>query len=301
MNQVTIKNEFLSLKVLDFGAIIQELWVKDRQGNYTNVVVGFEDPKHYLEDTYYLGACIGRYAGRISGGFNLNDTFYPLENEDGVHLHSGSSCFGKKYWSFEDVGQEGDHAVRLKLKSPHMEGGYPGEIKASVTYKLEGSSIHIIHEATADKATVLNMTNHSYFRLHQAERIDEHRLQLNCSHFLETRENLLPTGRVLAVDETDMDFRKGKLIGPVRMDTPFISNPETSPLAELYSDRSGIRMRVSSNQPGVVVFTPLSFAGICFETQNFPDAPNFPDFPNSVLLPGQSYRNSAIFEFDLVI
>ncbi|MEM7379918.1 MAG: galactose mutarotase, partial [Bacteroidota bacterium] len=126
MNQVTIKNEFLSLKVLDFGAIIQELWVRNKQGSYTNVVVGFEDPSHYLDDPYYLGACIGRYAGRISGGFQLNDSYYPLASEAGVHLHSASACFGKRHWSFEGSEDQGEDSVRLSLISPHMEGGYPG-------------------------------------------------------------------------------------------------------------------------------------------------------------------------------
>ncbi|MEM7382581.1 MAG: galactose mutarotase, partial [Bacteroidota bacterium] len=176
-----------------------------------------------------------------------------------------------------------------------------GEIRASVTYKLKGSALHITHEASTDKATVLNMTNHSYFRLDGSESINEHQLQLHCNHFLETRENLLPTGSILEVTDTEKDFRQARQIGPTRMDTPFVCHPEESAIAELHSDLSGIRMSVSSNQPGVVVFTPLSFAGICFETQNFPDAPNFPDFPNSILLPGQSYKNRAVFDFDLVI
>lgn len=301
MNQVTIKNEFLSLKVLDFGAIIQELWVRNKQGNYTNVVVGFDDPRKYMDDPYFLGACIGRYAGRISGGFHLNDRYYPLASEAGVHLHSGAACFGKKQWTFEgSQDQEGD-SVRLSLSSPHMEGGYPGEVKASVTYKLEGSALYITHEASTNKATVLNMTNHSYFRLDDSESIDEHQLQLHSTQYLETRANLLPTGGILEVTDTEKDFRRARKIGPTRMDTPFVCSPDVSPIAELYSDLSGIRMSVSSNQPGVVIFTPLTFGGICFETQNFPDAPNFPNFPNSVLLPGQSYKNTAVFDFDLVI
>ena len=301
MQQVTIKNEFISLSVLDYGAKIQKILFKDRKGNMLNLVVGFENPDSYLEDQISLGACVGRFAGRISNGsFKLKGDTYNLYSEDGVHLHGGKSGFGKKYWTFDTIVHNKEPFVKLSYQSPHMEEGYPGNLKASVTYKLVDNSLHIIHEAVTDKTTVINLTNHSYFRLDNTNSIDHYELQLECPEILKTYDNLLPTGKLVSVVDTDYDFLTRKEIAGKRLDTPFVVSENVKKVAELYSPVSGITMKVESNQPAVVVYTPLEFGAICFETQNYPDAPNIQSFPSAILNPGETYYNQAIFTFDLV-
>jgi len=301
LQQVTIKNEFISLSVLDYGAIIQKILFKDREGNTLNLAVGFENPENYLEDQISLGACVGRFAGRISnGGFKLKGASYNLYAEDGVHLHGGKSGFGKKYWVFDTIEYNKDPFIKLSYQSPHMEEGYPGNLKASVTYRLVGNSLHIVHEAVADRTTVINLTNHSYFCLDNTSAIDHYQLELQCPEILETHDNLLPTGRLISVVDTDYNFLTKKEIAKIRLDTPYVVSKDAKTVAELYSPVSGIQMKVESNQPAVVVYTPLEFAAICFETQNYPDAPNIKSFPPAILNPGETYYNQAIFTFDLV-
>ncbi len=301
MQQVTIKNNFISLSVLDYGAIIQKILFRDKSGKELNLVVGFENPEDYLEDQKALGACVGRFAGRISNeGFRINDTTYNLYAKDGVHIHGGKNGFGKKYWTLDKVVHDEQPMVKLSYKSPHMEEGYPGNLNASVTYKLVDNSLHIIHEAVTDKSTVINLTNHSYFRLDNTNSIDHYELQLECPEILETYNNLLPTGNLVPVSDTDYDFLNKKKIAKVRLDTPFVVSDDAKNVAELYSSVSGIRMKVESNQPAVVVYTPLEFGAICFETQNYPDAPNIQNFPSALLHPGETYCNRAVFTFDLV-
>ena len=301
MNQVTIKNNFITLTVLDYGAIIQKLILKNKDGVDTNVVVGLEEPAKYLTDNKSLGACIGRYAGRISkSGFQINNVHYPIFSKDGVHLHGGQKGFGKRYWTIEKVDDGENPFVKLSYLSQDMEEGYPGNLKSTVTYKLVGPSLFIIHEATTDKATPVNLTNHSYFNLDGAETIEHWDLRLSCPEYLETDEKLLPTGKLVSVKNSKYDFLQLKKIGQVRLDTPFVMDSSLKQGTVLASDKSGISMEVITNQPGVVVYTPAAFAAICFETQNFPDAPNQPHFPNSILQPGETYHNESEFRFSFV-
>lgn len=301
LKQVTISNPFITLIVLDYGAIIQKLLVKDNEGRSTNVVVGYEYPSKYPEDTSFLGACVGRFAGRISkGGFDLDRKNYPLYTEGGIHLHGGKEGFGKKYWTIEEVNHGSEPFVRLSYFSKHLEEGYPGNLKATVTYKISNNELHVIHEATTDLTTVVNMTNHSYFKLDNENIIDHYYLKLNCPEIVETKKNLLPTGQTTPVKGTKYDFLSEQQIGLTRLDTPFIKDKYSSFGAIVSSKKSGISMEVSTNQPAMVVYTPANFPAICFETQNFPDAPNNAHFPSSILRPGETYHNASIFKFDLV-
>jgi len=300
MKQVTISTPFITLIVLDYGAIIQKLLVKDKDGKSTNVVVGFDSPDKYLEDTKSLGACVGRYAGRISNGqFELDRETYNLYQKDGVHLHGGKEGFAKKYWTIEEVNQSSEPFVKLSYNSKHLEEGYPGNLKAIVTYKLVNNELHITHEANTDRTTVVNLTNHSYFRLDGESQINDYRLQLNCSRTLEMHTNLLPTGELLAVKETPFDFLSEQKIGATRLDTPFVIDSEVNIAAIVSSEKTGIEMQVSTNQPALVCYTPPEFPAICFETQNYPDAPNQKNFPSSRLRPGETYTNASKFVFDL--
>ena len=301
MNQVTIKNNFITLTVLDYGAIIQKLIVKNKEGKDTNVVIGLEEPNKYLDDRKSLGACIGRYAGRISNSsFKVNNTTYPIYSVNGVHLHGGKQGFGKKYWTIEQVHDGENPFVKLTYLSKDMEEGYPGNLRCTVTYKLVGSSLFIVHNATTDKASPVNLTNHSYFNLDGQDKMDHNSLKLSCPEYLETDEKLIPTGKIVSVKNSKYDFLEKKKIGEVRLDTPFVVDPTAKISAELESEKSGVSMKVRTNQPGIVIYTPLQFAAICFETQNFPDAPNHENFPNSILSPGETYHNESEFEFGFV-
>ena len=301
MEQVTINNGRLSLTVLNYGAIIQQLMVRDKLGNTFNAVVDLPNPRAYLEDKISLGSTVGRYAGRISqGGFILDSKRYEVHQVDGVHLHGGKEGFSKKYWQINETRMNGNPALELNYTSPHMEEGYPGELQVKIYYILAANRLEVIHEAKTDQPTVLNLTNHSYFRLDADVRINDYHLKLASHKFLETDEKLLPTGKFLDVEGSNLDFRRGKNIGEIRMDTPFVLEKNEDAFAEIYSEKSGISMRVSTNQPAVVIYTPQEFPAICFETQNLPDAPNFNHFPSSVLRPGELYRNTASFEFDLL-
>jgi len=301
LKQVTISTPFITLIVLDYGAIIQKLLVKDKNGNSTNVVVGYDFATKYLKDSVCLGASVGRFAGRISkGSFELDRETYNLHVNNGVHLHGGKEGFHRKYWKFEHIDYGHEPTVTLSYLSKHLEEGYPGNLKTTVTYHLKANELHIVYKATTDRTTVVNLTNHSYFKLDDSEHIDQHHLQLNCPDYLETHENLLPTGKLLPVKDTKYDFLQQKPLDKKRLDTPFAIGLKKDLAAKLSSKKSGIGMEVYTNQPGIVVYTPLKFPAICFETQNFPDAPNQKNFPNSILRPGENYLNESKFKFDLI-
>ena len=288
------------MTVLDYGAIIQKILVRDKMGKVNNVVVGFDNPLDYLEDSIFLGACVGRYAGRISGSFRLNGKRYALYHNQGIHLHGGKEGFGKKYWNIDTVDHGKDPSVTLSYLSPAMEEGYPGELRVTVFYQLIGKALHITHSATTDHTTVINLTNHSYFQLDDAPQIDHYLMQLKSGKILETQDNLLPTGRIIPVQNTIYDFLKEKRIATASLDTPYLLESDKGIAGSVYSPISGISMKVRTNQPAMVVYRPKEFPGVCFETQNYPDAPNHPHFPSSVLHPGETYCNRANFEFDLV-
>ena len=301
MKQVTISTPFITLIILDYGAIIQKLLIKDKEGKSKNVVVGFDVPNDYLSDDNFLGACIGRYAGRISnGGFDLDRQRYDVYTQKGVHLHGGKEGFGKKYWKIEEVYQGSEPYVTLSYQSKHLEEGYPGNLKAAVTYKLVNNALMITHQATTDRATVVNLTNHSYFRLDNSSSISNYNLKLNCSHMVEMLANKLPTGKIAKVANTSFDFLQEKKVDSTRIDNCFSVDAEKEIVARVSSEKSGIAMEVSTNQPSLVVYTPPNFPAICFETQNYPDAPNQKDFPNSILRPGEHYENESTFIFDLL-
>ncbi|MGB5236715.1 MAG: aldose epimerase family protein [Flavobacteriaceae bacterium] len=301
MKQFTIKNTELSLTALDYGAVIQKLMFRDKNGNWRNLVASLKDPEEYFSDKISLGATVGRFAGRISsGGFRIGNEHYKLFTENGVHLHGGKAGFGKKIWKVDKLDQSDCPSLQFSYLSRHLEEGYPGELKVIIRYTLKNNTLIIEHEAITDRPTIVNLTNHSYFRLDDRPDIDHYHLQLGCDTMLETDDKLMPTGKLIPTVGTDLDFRKVKKIRQVRMDTPFVCSSDNGYVGEVYSDTSGIRMRVTSNQPAVVVYTPPAFAAICFETQNYPDAPNIDTFPSSLLKPGETYLNKALFEFDLV-
>ncbi|WP_158976001.1 aldose epimerase family protein [Cellulophaga sp. L1A9] len=298
MIQNTIKNDKIELTVLDFGAIIQKIIVKDKNGLPTNMVVGFDGPEDYLINPMFLGACIGRYAGRISqGSFSLDGKTFAIHKEEGVHLHGGTRGFDKKYFKVDEINHGAKPFIQLSYLSEHLEEGYPGNLKVTVTYTLDDDALIITHKATTDKKTVVNLTNHSYFKLDNAAEINHYDLQLDCSKILDTDKNLLPSGKLTEVAYTNYDFLEKKKINTTRLDTPFVISKSKDICASVHSGISGITLEVTTNQPAVVIYTPETTGSICFETQNYPDAPNHPNFPSSVLSNGEKYFNQSTFRF----
>ena len=301
MQQVTINNGLISLTTLDYGAIIQKILFPDKNGRQHNCVVGFEAPEDYLKDDRFLGACIGRFAGRMSKGhFQIGETTYPIFEEDGVHLHGGQQGLGRRFWKLKDHSEEADPFITYQYISPHLEEGYPGNLTVSVTYQLLGNTLKVLHKAITDRPTIVNLTNHSYFTLDEQDTLDDLVLQIRSEKRLGMDEKLLPTGSIELVENTTLDFRQPKRLGTVRLDTPYVMDPAKKPMATATSLSSGIQLSVHSNQPALVVYTPEDLAAFCFETQNYPDAPNQPAFPSALLLPGETYVNESFFTFDLV-
>lgn len=299
MKQLTISTPHITLIVLNYGAIIQKLLVKDANGNMVNVVMGHDNAMDYLTDDYCLGAVVGRYAGRIANGrFELDRETYHLHQENGVHLHGGKKGFNKKYWTFEEVNHGNEPYIKLSYTSKHLEEGYPGNLKVTVTYRLRHNQLHIDYEATTDRTTVINLTNHSYFRLDDAPNLKRHKLRLNCSKYVALDQKLLPNGKLISVKKTDKDFRGTDYLGNVHLDTPFVIDKGTRIAATMSSRFLGISMEVLTDQPVLVVYTPTKMPAICFEAQNFPDAPNQSSFPNCVLRPSETYNQSTQYRFD---
>ena len=315
-----------ALEILEIGAAVRSLRLRDGQGTVRNVVLGNHAQAAYEDGAEYFGATVGRYANRIAGGhFVLGGTRYTIPANDGDNaLHGGADGFHRRRWT---VMNRGASSITLELISPAGDQGFPGELRTSVTYTVEDSDVRIDYAAVTDAPTVINLTNHSHFNLdgEDAGSIDDHLLQVNADRFTPVDPALIPTGELRPVDDSAFDLRDSALIGP-RIRTPdpqillsrgidhnFVVNGHgLRRHAMLHSTRSGISLEVLSDQPGVQVYTGNFFdgsaigtaggtyrqgAGIALETQNFPDAPNQPTFPSAVLEPGGSYRTTTIWRF----
>ena len=323
IKEITLTNKNgMQLTLSNYGATILRLLVPTMSGELINVVVGLHKAEDYLQPDYenerlHLGNTIGRYAGRISNsGFTINGEFYDLFNDEGVHLHGGFSGFDKKYWDIVEIGEDEDPFVKMSCTSSHLEEGYPGNVQIDATFTLlESNAMRISYEAKTDQSTPINLTNHAYFNLSGTGSILDHSLKLKCDSYLESHENLIPTGEILPVNNSHFDYRQSRVIGQKGfepLDDCFVVS-EAENCAQLSSPKSKIVMTVSTNQPSIVVYTHDRFPdwsfwqdskygdypAICFEAQNYPDAPNQKHFPNSILEPGETYRNEVLFSFDL--
>jgi aldose 1-epimerase len=262
--------------------------------------VYLKSPEDYLADPFNIGACVGRFAGRLSGGkLDLAGESFSLANTGGVTLHGGARGFSKRYWKIHAVIESPDKSeVSLTYRSGHLEEGFPGNLKAKVTYTLNKNVLSIRFEATTDRPTMVNLTNHTYFKLDSQPLISHYLLTLKAGKRTETDSRLIPTGRLLDVSGTPYDFRTERNLGDFNLDTPFLLESNSDFAARLTSAVSGIRLTIKTNQPAMVIYTPDAFAGICFETQNLPDAPRFSHFPNARLNPGETYVNESHFIFE---
>jgi len=306
---------------LDYGCTLRRLCVPDRTGRLVDVVLGYDTTAGYEDGDGYLGATPGRFSNRIGGAsFSLNGKTCLLAANDGAnHLHGGLRGFDKYVWQAE----EADGGVRFTRVSPDGEEGYPGTLTASVLvrWSLSGG-LELTYGAVSDQDTVVNLTNHAYFNLCGGGDVLSHRLRVNADFFTENDAHCLPTGRILPVDGTPMDFRQAKPIGRdidsdavcVRQAGGYDINlvlSGSAPAAELYAPESGIRLTLTTDQPGLQLYTANTLtgrtgkggvpfgrrSGVCLETQAFPDAIHHPNFPSCVLRAGERYARSARFVF----
>jgi aldose 1-epimerase len=314
----------MELHISNFGATILSLKVPNKQGALTDVVVGLSSPLDYLKDDYLnqnrcLGSSNGRYAGRISGGgYKIDGKFYELSQHKGEHLHGGFNGFDKKYWNFERIDRNENPTIKLSYLSAHLEEGHPGNLHVYVTYQLlENNELVITYNAQTDEPTHVNLTNHSYFNLNGNGTICNHKLQVKSDRYLEVDlETTIPSGEILNSVDTRVDRNSLETIAREDFkgfDDTFILKTEVN-CAKLISEVTGIEMNVGTNQSTFVVFTPKSFGNIsfkegltygvfpaiCFEAQNFPDAPNHINFPSSLLQPEEIYENRTCFSFKLI-
>ena len=310
------------LEILNLGAAIFSLKMKSGKGDLINVVVG---PKHkedylskeYLQENMCFGASIGRYAGRISEGeFMIDGKVFKLYQENGVHLHGGTSGLQHKIWDVKSQTTGKDPSITLKCFSIDGEEGYPGNLSVEVCYTLtEGNELKIEYSAESDKITILNLTNHTYFNLNGEGSVKDHELQINTSEILEVDAKLRPTGKLQELTSSHIkNFSTSKSIDNIEVDDTFVLNKTKYVGARVYSEKSKLEMILITDQPSVVIFIPHSlpdhweyntkiseqFPSICLEAQNFPDAPNHDNFPTSVLKPGHKYLNKISFQFKIL-
>ena len=307
------------VSITNFGGAVVSLKAPDRHGSFADVVLGYETLEEYVQNPRYFGGLIGRHANRIGlGKFSLSESVVQLTQNNGAnHLHGGAKGFDKRLWKVID------HTTNLKLEyfSSDGEEGYPGNLTARVTYSLSAENeLTIDYEATTDSKTIVNLTNHSYFNLAGQGDILGHELTLHAGAFTPVSQELIPTGELKSVDDTPMDFRRGKAIGTDLesaggYDHNFVlSNFDGSlqPAARLYEPGSGRVLEIFTTEPGIQFYSgnfldgSLSgkggvvyhkYTGLCLEPQHFPDAPNHPNFPSTVLRPGETYRHTSVYRF----
>ena len=330
VKEITLDNGILSCSVLTYGAVLRTLFVKDRDGKKTDIVLGYESLEEYRTQGGYLGAVVGRYANRIAGSsFELNGVKYMLEENDrGNHLHSASAGFSSRIWEIEEAEKD---RVCLSLVSEDGDGGYPGTLRVRMTYALKDNALEMLYQATSDSDTVCNLTNHAYYNLAGQGSGDvlEQWLQIEADAFTPSDAQDIPFGTLEPVEGTPMDFREKHTIGErIRdqyiqliqaggYDHNFVLRGEAGKLrrvARAGSDRTGIRMTVESTLPGMQLYTANGFAerngkngehygnnaGFCLETQYYPDSPNKPEFPSCILKKGEEYEQKTVFRFDTV-
>ena len=317
----------VTLKITNYGAIIQSIHVPDRDGNMDDVVLGFDSLEEYLQVHSYLGAVVGRYANRIAGGrFELDDEQYRLvQNHGKHHIHGGSVGFDKILWEAVDFADRDGAGVSLEYFSHDLEEGYPGNLKIWVTYTLdEENQVQIDYKAISDKATHINLTNHSYFNLSGAkEKIYDHELMIASSRFVVSDQDLIPTGEIRSLEGSPLDFRKPKRIRddidhvPGGFDHCYIlegDNTEPQLAAKVFHPGSGRLMETFTTEPGIQFYSSNFLTGItgkkgqsydkhmalCLETQHYPDSPNHPEFPTTILRPGETYWQKTIYKFSLL-
>ena len=327
----TLKNECgVAVDILTYGARVLRVFVPDRKGKFSDVVVGCKKPEYYYEPNPCFGGTVGRFANRIGGAkFTLNGETYTLEQNDGKNcLHGGTSAaFATQIWDAKIV----KNSLVLTHFSPDGAGGFPGNLTLSLTVTLsEDNELRLDYQATTDKDTVCNFTNHTYFNLGYQPTVLNHELALAASKITKVDDELIPHGEFIDVADTPYDFRRAKQIGrDIFADEPMLRNANgydfnycidrigkgLEHFGYVYDSESGRRMDCYTTLPAVQLYTACktgSFAGkgkkrapyenycaLCLETQGYPNSPNVPQFPSTVLKAGETYREITAYRFSV--
>lgn len=299
----------LVVRFLAHGGIVTAIEAPDRAGRVANVVLSLPTLDDYRawNRTYYLGALIGRYAGRIAGAhFAIDGHGHVLAANEGANLLHGGDGFGARIWTVETLDPA---CARLTLTSPDGDQGFPGNLDLGVTYTVTpDNALRIDYEARTDAATHVNLTSHSYFNLAGSDDISGHHLQLFAVRRAGIDEAGIPTGDFPAVAGTRFDFTRARAIGAERFDHSWlIDEPGDLALAARLSDPdSGRTLEILTSEPTVHAYTSGHFpidgplragSGIAMETQHLPDSPNRPDFPSTLLRPGEVFRSATLYRF----
>ena len=331
----TLKNAHgMALRVTDYGGIILTLLVPDKNGRLDDVVLGYDSLTGYLRSSPYFGALIGRYGNRIAHGrFTLDGKTYTLATNNGPnHLHGGLRGFDKVVWDVAPFEHPDSVGLVLRYTSPNDEEGYPGTLRTTVTYTLTSANELVFdYSATTDRATLVNLTQHSYFNLAGDGKGDilGHVVTLNADRFTPVDSTLIPTGELKSVAGTPFDFRKPTPIG-ARIDQDdvqlrygpgydhnFVLNKsgdghEPTFAARVYEPATGRVMEIYTTEPGLQFYSGNFLDGtlhgkkgvvyrrrygFAMETQHFPDSPNKPGFPSTILRPAEQYRSRTIYKF----
>lgn len=324
----------MEVSVINYGGIITNLKVPDKNGKIADVVLGFNSLDGYLTPAPYFGAIIGRYGNRIAEGkFNLDGTDYTLAQNDGEnHLHGGNKGFDKVVWDVTKIANAESVALQLNYLSKDMEEGYPGNLNTTVTYTLSNdNTLKVSYKANTDKTTIVNLTQHSYFNLSGdfSKDILDQKISINADTFLPVDATLIPTGEFKEVAGTPFDFKQPKMIGKeinqenqqlergLGYDHCWVLNRDPDGLslaATAYDPTSGRFMEVFTTEPGIQFYsgnfldgtlesksggTYAKRSGFCLETQHYPDTPNQEDFPSVVLNPDETYTSETTFKFSV--
>jgi aldose 1-epimerase len=324
-----LSNGKMTAKVMTYGAILTELHVPDRHGKSADVVLGFDNLASYLAGHPHFGATTGRFANRIANGkFTLDGKEYKLAINNGPNsLHGGRKGFDKVVWKAEDASGPGGPAVKLTYVSPDGEEGYPGNLTVTVTYTVTpADELRIDYTAITDKATPVNLTNHSYFNLAgpASGPILAHELKLEADQYTPADDTLIPTGEIKSVKGTPLDFTTPTAIGarfsqlkgdPAGYDHNFVLRGEgkTPALgATVYDPESGRVLEMLTTEPGVQLYTAnfldgslkgkggvayKSHQAFCLEAQHYPDSVHHASFPTTILRPGETYKQTTIYKF----
>lgn len=287
MEIYTIENDYLSAEIMAYGAIIKAL--KFKKGDVP-LVVSFPSAKDYLEDPMYVGACVGRYAGRIRN-YSLDGERVALSS-DAFELHGGAQGWSKKKWSLVKLQKD---RVELSLDCPQHKKGHPGHVRVNLVYKLVDATLDIDYTAVTDKVTPINPTQHSYFCFNGLP-IEDHQLKINAKNRLVLQDDLLPTGEIVAT-KGDHFGTTAAPIDVAAYDDVFIVEDPHKPVAQLTSPDGKFTLEVFTDQKAVVIFVSSDFNGICFETQGYPDAPNFSHFPSTLVVPNEQYHQKTVYRF----
>lgn len=321
----TLKDGALEARITTYGARLVSLIAPDRKGQKADVVLGFDNLDGYLKDTSSFGSIVGRYAGRIANGsFTLDGHKYDLPKNDGNNtLHGGPENFGKQLWT----GKEIPNGVELTYISKDGEAGFPGTLTTTVRYTLAGHDLKIEYNASTDKDTVLNLTNHAYFNLagEGSGDILKHEVKINAAQAVPVDAGLIPTGEIVSLDNSPLDFRKltpigRNIIAPndqlkygIGYDLSYVldNRGKLVHAAEAYEPVSGRLLEVLTDQPGIHFYSGNHMDGAigkgghkyafrtayCFEAQHYPDSPNHPKFPTTELKAGESFHGVTIYRF----